>query len=187
MTYDAQGVEDAISALLAAIGEDPDRDGLLETPSRVARSLQEIFAGLEEEDPAQHLQKTFEVETSDLVLVKDIDFHSMCEHHLLPFRGKVHVAYLPTGNRVTGLSKLARCVDGYAARPQIQERLTAQIANAIEDVLEARGVAVVVEAEHMCMSLRGVRKHNPLTVTTQFRGDLAEPAQKQEVLDLIRN
>lgn len=187
MTYDRQGVEAATRALLLAIGEDPDRDGLQETPSRVARSLEEIFAGLQEEDPSRHLQKTFEVETSELVVVKDIDFHSMCEHHLLPFKGMVHVAYLPANNRVTGLSKLARCVDGYAARPQVQERLTAQIADGIEGALEAQGVAVVIEAEHMCMTLRGVRKHEPLTVTCQFRGELAEPWRRREVLDLIRN
>lgn len=185
MTYDQERVEEATRELLSAIGEDVNREGLLETPSRVARTYREIFAGIDQ-DPAEHLRKTFLVDTKALVLVKDIDFTSMCEHHLLPFAGKAHVAYLPSDGRVTGLSKLARCVDGYAARPQIQERLTGQIADAIETVLKPAGVAVIVEAEHTCMTMRGVSKHHPLTVTTQFRGVLSDPAQKQEILALIR-
>ncbi len=186
MTYDRARVEAATRELLEAIGEDPEREGLLGTPSRVGRSYEELFAGIDQ-DPADHLSTTFQVDSNELVLVKDIEFRSMCEHHLLPFHGKTHVAYLPQGGTVTGLSKLARCVDGYAARPQVQERFTKQIADAIEQVLDARGVAVVVEAEHMCMTLRGVRKSKPMTVTTNFRGELSLPDRKQEILGLIRS
>lgn len=184
--YDADGVAAATRDLLVAIGEDPDREGLRDTPDRVARSLAELLGGLEV-DPRDHLHKTFHVDTSELVAVKDIEFTSMCEHHLLPFRGVVHVAYLPEGGRVTGLSKLARCVDDYARRPQVQERLTAQIAEALAEVLDARGVAVVVEAEHLCMTVRGVKKTGATTVTTAFLGDLNHPDKRGEVLELFHN
>lgn len=182
--YDAERVEKATRDLLIAIGEDPDREGLVETPARVARSFAEIFGGLDT-DPKAHLLKTFNVETEDLVVVKDIEFTSMCEHHLLPFRGVVHVAYLPKKGKVTGLSKLARCVDGYARRPQVQERLTSQIADALEEVLDAAGVGVVIEAEHMCMTIRGVKKSGALTATSSFRGELDDPERRRDVLTLF--
>lgn len=184
--YDAAGVAKATRDLLIAMGEDPNREGLQETPERVARSYAEIFGGLGT-DPKAHLQKTFDVGTDDLVVVKDIEFTSMCEHHLLPFRGVVHVAYLPEGGKVTGLSKLARSVDGYARRPQVQERLTGQIADALEEVLDARGVAVMVKAEHMCMTIRGVKKSGALTVTASFRGELEGPDARRDVLELFAN
>ena len=182
--YDPALVQHATRQLLAAIGEDPSRNGLQETPQRVARSYAEIFGGLNE-DPAEHLQKTFEGETEGLVVVKDIEFYSMCEHHLLPFFGTVGVAYLPGGGQVTGLSKLARCVDGFARRPQVQERLTMQIAEAVQSALAPSGAAVVVKAEHMCMTMRGVRKSGSQTVTAHFTGVLDEPANRNEVLALL--
>ena len=182
--YDPALVQHATRQLLAAIGEDPSRNGLEETPQRVARSYAEIFGGLNE-DPAAHLQKTFEVDTDGLVVVKDIEFYSMCEHHLLPFFGTVGVAYLPSGGQVTGLSKLARCVDGFARRPQVQERLTMQIAEAVQSALTPSGAAVVVKAEHMCMTMRGVRKSGSQTVTAHFTGVLDEPANRNEVLALL--
>ncbi len=156
--------------ILIAIGEDPDRDGLLNTPARVARMYAEVFAGLREE-PDSHLKVVFEAEHDEMVMVRDIALTSMCEHHLVPFIGKAHVAYIPNEDgRVTGLSKLARLVDSYAKRPQVQERLTAQIADEIEHTLQPRGVLVVVEAEHLCMSMRGVRKPGSSTVTSAVRG-----------------
>ena len=182
--YDPALVQHATRQLLAAIGEDPSRNGLQETPQRVARSYAEIF-GVLNEDPAAHLQKTFEVDTDGLVVVKDIEFYSMCEHHLLPFFGTVGVAYLPSGGQVTGLSKLARCVDGFARRPQVQERLTMQIAEAVQSALTPSGAAVVVKAEHMCMTMRGVRKSGSQTVTAHFTGVLDEPANRNEVLALL--
>ena len=184
--YDPALVQHATRQLLAAIGEDPSRNGLQETPQRVARSYAEIFGGLNE-DPAAHLQKTFEVDTDGLVVVKDIEFYSMCEHHLLPFFGTVGVAYLPSGGQVTGLSKLARCVDGFARRPQVQERLTMQIAEAVQSALTPSGAAVVVKAEHMCMTMRGVRKSGSQTVTAHFTGVLDEPANRNEVLALLKS
>ncbi len=185
MSYRADAVAQAAAGLLEAVGDDPSREGLQETPDRVARSLQEIFRGLEV-DPAQHLLKTFTVNSEELVIVKDIPFYSMCEHHLLPFFGDVHVAYLPRAGCITGLSKLARCVDGFARRPQVQERVTEQVADAVEAVLNPLGVAVIVEARHLCMEMRGVSKRGALTITSTFRGDLAKAAAKQEVLALIR-
>ncbi len=184
MTVNKLAVEDAAIQLLLAIGDDPARPGLVDTPQRVSRSFAEIFSGLDE-DPAQHLHKIFHVDSDELVMVKDIPFYSMCEHHLLPFFGNVHVAYLPKGGRITGLSKLARTVDGFARRPQVQERLTAQVADAVENVLEPYGVAVVVEAEHLCMQMRGVQKRGATAVTSTFRGQLAKKSGRQEVLDLI--
>jgi GTP cyclohydrolase I len=159
-----------VREILAAIGEDPDRDGLVQTPERVARMYAEVFSGLRE-SPDHHLQVTFEAGHDEMVMVRDIALTSMCEHHLVPFIGKAHVAYIPSEEgRITGLSKLARLVDAYAKRPQVQERLTAQIADEIERTLTPRGVLVVIEAEHLCMSMRGVRKPGSTTVTSAVRG-----------------
>lgn len=183
-TYDAPLVKHAVRQLLAAIGEDPEREGLLDTPERVARSYAEIFGG-SQTDPEEHLRTTFQVDTEDLVIVKDIEFHSMCEHHLLPFFGTVSIAYVPRNGVVTGLSKLARCVEGFARRAQVQERLTKQISEALNNALDPLGTAVVVEAEHMCMTMRGVRKTGSLTVTSRFTGDLRDPDNKREVLEVL--
>ena len=161
-------IERAVREILAAIGEDPDRDGLKETPARVARMYAELFSGLHA-DPRRHLQKFFTEKCDEVVLIRDITFHSMCEHHLLPFFGKAHVAYLP-GSKIIGLSKLARVVEGVAHRPQVQERMTEQIANLLVEELDARGVAVVIEAEHTCMTIRGIRKPGSLCVTSAMKG-----------------
>ncbi len=170
MSVDAQRVERAVTELLEAIGEDPDRDGLQRTPARVAHMYAELFAGLDE-DPGSHLEVTFAADHDEMVMVRDIPFASLCEHHLIPFMGRAHVAYIPADDgRITGLSKLARLVDGYARRLQVQERMTSQIANAIEAALAPKGVLVVVEAEHLCMSMRGVKKPGTLTVTSSVRG-----------------
>jgi GTP cyclohydrolase I len=167
---DLPRIEAAVREILVAIGEDPDRDGLLNTPARVARMYAEVFSGLREA-PDSHLKVVFEAQHDEMVMVRDIALTSMCEHHLVPFMGKAHVAYIPNADgRVTGLSKLARLVDAYAKRPQVQERLTAQIADEIERTLQPRGVMVVVEAEHLCMSMRGVRKPGSSTVTSAVRG-----------------
>ena len=176
----------AVRELLAAVGEDPDRDGLLDTPDRVARMYAEILAGLHD-DPRTHLTTTFEADHDEVVLVLDIPFASMCEHHMLPFLGRAHVGYLPgPSGRITGLSKLARLVDGFARRLQVQERLTSQIAGAMEEVLEPAGVIVVLEAEHLCMSIRGVSKPGAKTVTSAVRGHFrAEASARAEVLSLI--
>ncbi len=164
----------AVREILIAIGEDPDRDGLLDTPDRVARMYAEVFSGLREV-PDSHLQVSFEANHDEMVMVRDIALTSMCEHHLVPFMGKAHVAYIPGADgRVTGLSKLARLVDAYAKRPQVQERLTAQIADEIERTLQPRGVLVVIEAEHLCMSMRGVRKPGSSTVTSSVRGQFRD-------------
>ncbi|MGZ4730348.1 MAG: GTP cyclohydrolase I FolE [Acidimicrobiales bacterium] len=168
--FDLPRLEAAVREILLAIGEDPDRDGLANTPGRVARMYDEVFAGLREQ-PGRHLKVLFEAEHDEMVMVRDIALTSMCEHHLVPFIGKAHVAYIPNDDgRVTGLSKLARLVDSYARRPQVQERLTAQIANEIEGTLQPKGVLVVIEAEHLCMSMRGVRKPGATTVTSAVRG-----------------
>ena len=167
---DLQRVEAAVREILAAIGEDPDRDGVRDTPSRVARMYAETCAGLHE-DPLQHLKVTFEAGHDEMIMVRDIPIYSMCEHHLVPFFGKAHVAYIPNEDgRITGLSKLARLADGFAKRPQVQERLTSQIADAMDDVLQPRGVLVVIEAEHLCMAMRGVRTPGSSTVTSAVRG-----------------
>jgi GTP cyclohydrolase I len=167
---DLPRIEAAIRELLVAVGEDPDRDGLVDTPVRVARMYAEIFAGLHQ-DPTQHLKVTFEANHDEMVMVRDIPCASACEHHLLPFIGKAHVAYIPGDEgRITGLSKIARLVDGFARRPQVQERLTTQIADEMERVLEPKGVLVVIEAEHLCMSMRGVNKAGSTTVTSAVRG-----------------
>lgn len=163
-------IENAVRDILEAIGEDPDRDGLLDTPARVARMYAEISGGLLEE-PEEHLLKVFDVDHDEMIMVRDIPIYSMCEHHLLPFHGQAHVAYIPKpGGKITGLSKIARTVDGYARRPQVQERLTRQVADAVQKILDPAGVLVVVEAEHMCMSMRGVRKPGSSTVTSAVHG-----------------
>lgn len=167
---DLERIAVAVREILVAIGEDPDRDGLSETPARVARMYAETCAGLHE-DPSRHLRTTFDVGHDEMIMVRDIPLYSLCEHHLVPFVGRAHVAYIPNADgRVTGLSKLARLVDGFARRPQVQERLTAQVADAIEERLAPSGVLVVLEAEHMCMSMRGVRKPGASTVTSAVRG-----------------
>ncbi len=167
---DLERIEAAVREILLAIGEDPDRDGLQKTPARVAKMYSEIFAGLRE-SADHHLQVTFEADHDEMVMVRDIPLYSSCEHHLVPFVGKAHVAYIPGNDgRITGLSKLARLVDAYAKRPQVQERLTSQIADEIERTLQPKGVLVVIEAEHMCMSMRGVRKPGSSTVTSAVRG-----------------
>ncbi|MBP3866582.1 MAG: GTP cyclohydrolase I FolE [Eggerthellaceae bacterium] len=177
----------AVRELLIAIGEDPDREGLLDTPARVARACAEMFAGLYE-DPAAHLRRQFhEADHEEMVIVKDIPFHSMCEHHLLPFTGKAHVAYIPRKGCITGLSKLARCVEGYARRPQVQERLTSQVADAIMAELDPLGAIVVVEAEHMCMTARGIRKPGSVTITSAVRGSfLNDEKTRAEAMSLLK-
>ena len=183
--YDAKRVEAAVREILFAIGEDPDRDGLRDTPARVGRAYAEMFAGLWQE-PAEVLSTTFDLGHDEMVLVKDIEVFSCCEHHLVPFHGVAHVGYVPSANgRITGLSKLARLVDMYARRPQVQERLTTQVADALVEILEPRGVIVVIECEHLCMSMRGVRKPGSRTVTSAVRGQLREAATRAEAMALI--
>lgn len=179
-------IEAAVREILAAVGEDPDRDGLLDTPARVARMYAEICGGLRER-PEQHLRKTFDVDHDEVILVRDIPMYSLCEHHLLPFIGSANVGYIPNPKgKVTGLSKLARLVDGYARRPQVQERLTSQIADALENELQPRGVIVIIDAEHLCMSMRGVRKAGASTVTSAVRGIFREnAATRAEAMRLI--
>ncbi|WP_293788012.1 GTP cyclohydrolase I FolE [uncultured Aeromicrobium sp.] len=185
MSVDLPRAEAAVRELLAAIGEDPDRDGLRDTPARVARSYVELVAGLDQ-DPADVLTASFDVGHDELVLVKDIEVWSLCEHHLVPFFGIAHVGYIPSeGGKVTGLSKLARLVDVYARRPQVQERLTSQIAEALVAVLQPRGAIVVIEAEHLCMTMRGVRKGGAKTITSAVRGQLRDPATRAEAMGLI--
>jgi GTP cyclohydrolase I len=181
-------IERAVREILMAIGEDPDREGLQETPGRVARAYVELFAGLRQ-DAGVHLAKQFDQEQvgDDVVMLRNIQFTSMCEHHLLPFTGRAHVAYLPDHGKVTGLSKLARTVDVFARRPQLQERLTGQIADALVEHLDPRGAAVVVEAEHSCLKLRGAGKHDAEMVTTAFRGVFTDArALRAEVLGMMR-
>lgn len=183
--YDAQRVERAVREILLAVGEDPDRPGLRDTPGRVARSYAEIFSGLHQ-DASEVLNRTFEIGHKEMVLVKDIEMFSTCEHHLVPFHGMAHVAYIPSDTgQVTGLSKLARLIDVYAKRPQVQERLTAQVADALVENLQPSGVMVVVEAEHLCMSMRGVRKPGSRTITSAVRGQMRDPATRAEVMGLI--
>ena len=184
-SYDEVAVAQAIRDLLRAIGEDPDRNGLAKTPERVARSYAELFKGLAER-AEDVLETTFDAGHDELIIVKDIDLYSTCEHHLLPFVGVAHVGYLPhESGRITGLSKLARLVDVFARRPQVQERLTGQIADALMSILQPRGAIVVVEAEHMCISIRGVRKPGAKTVTSAVRGSLLNPATRSEAMSLI--
>ena len=179
-------IEKAVREILEAIGEDPDRDGLQHTPERVARMYAEIFRGLGE-DPAQHLSVTFEADHDEMVLVRDIPLYGVCEHHLVPFAGRAHVAYIPgPDGRITGLSKIARLVEGFARRPQVQERLTTQIADALVEVLKPDGVLVMMEAEHLCMSMRGVKKPGALTLTSAVRGLFkTNAATRSEALSLI--
>jgi GTP cyclohydrolase I len=183
---DLERIERAVREILSAIGEDPDRDGLLRTPARVAEMYAEVCSGLAQ-DPASHLVVTFEANHDEMVLVRDIALYSICEHHLVPFHGRAHVAYIPGDDgRITGLSKLARLVDGYAKRPQVQERLTTQIADALVEALDPRGAFVMIEAEHLCMSMRGVRKPGTLTVTSAVRGLFKESAAtRAEVMSLL--
>lgn len=182
---DLPRIEAAVREILLAVGEDPDRDGLQETPARVARSWAEVFEGLHQ-DPADLLSTTFDIGHSEMVLVKDIPFYSVCEHHLVPFFGTAHVGYIPgPAGLVTGLSKLARLVDLYAKRPQVQERLTTQVVEALEEFLHPAGAIVVVEGEHLCMSMRGVRKPGSKTVTSAVRGQLRDTATRSEAMSLI--
>ena len=182
---DLERAERAVRELLLAGGEDPDRDGLLDTPGRVARSFAEMFAGLRQ-DPAEILATTFAVNHDEMVLVRDIELYSTCEHHLVPFHGLAHVGYIPSADgRITGLSKLARLVDVYAKRPQVQERLTTQVADALMENLDPRGVIVVMDCEHLCMSMRGVRKPGARTTTSAVRGQLRSPATRAEAMSLI--
>lgn len=181
----AARIETAVLAILQAIGEDPAREGLRDTPARVARAYAELFAGLKQ-DPREHLRVGFEVGHDEMVILKDIPFYSICEHHLLPFHGVAAVGYIPDG-RVVGLSKLARLVEGYAHRPQIQEHLTGQIADAIMDVLHPDGVAVVIEAEHLCMTMRGIKKPGSRMVTSATRGTFRlNQVTRAEFLSLVR-
>ncbi|GAA1909067.1 GTP cyclohydrolase I FolE [Streptomyces durmitorensis] len=183
--FDEKRAENAVRELLIAVGEDPDREGLRETPGRVARAYKEIFGGLwlKAEDV---LTTTFDLGHDEMVLVKDIEVQSSCEHHLVPFHGVAHVGYIPSSDgKITGLSKLARLVDVYARRPQVQERLTTQVADSLMEILEPRGVIVVVECEHMCMTMRGVRKPGAKTITSAVRGQLRDPATRNEAMSLI--
>ena len=185
--FDRERAEAAVRELLIAVGEDPDREGLAETPARVARAYEEVFAGLRE-DPKIHLEKSFSENHRELVLVRDIPIYSTCEHHLVPFYGVAHIGYIPGADgKVTGLSKLARLADMYAKRPQVQERLTAQIADAIVEKLDASAVIVVIECEHLCMAMRGIRKPGATTTTSAVRGGFQNnAASRAEVLSLIR-
>ena len=185
---DLARIEAAVLEILHAIGEDPQRDGLRDTPKRVARMYAEVFSGLRE-DPGDHLKVVFEADHDEMVMVKDIPIFSLCEHHLVPWFGAAHVAYIPNQDgRITGLSKLARLVDGFSKRPQVQERLTTQVADAIQAVLEPQGVLVVVEAEHLCMSMRGVRKPGTTTVTSAVRGLMRDSvAARNEAMSFIHS
>ncbi|MBA3267684.1 MAG: GTP cyclohydrolase I FolE [Acidimicrobiia bacterium] len=186
MPVDEARLTRAVREILEAIGEDPDREGLVRTPERVAAMYAELFAGLD--DPSgQHLSVTFAADHDEMVMVRDIPLASMCEHHLIPFVGKAHIAYIPAlDGRITGLSKLVRLVGSHARRPQVQERLTSQIADEIVDSLEPRGVLVVVEAEHLCMTMRGVRTPGTLAITSAVRGQFVEPATRAEAMNFIR-
>jgi GTP cyclohydrolase I len=183
--FDHERVEAAVRELLVAIGEDPSREGLRETPARFARAYEEMFRGLHQ-DPAEILTTTFEADHDEMVLVKDIEVASTCEHHLVPFYGFAHIGYIPGAEgRITGLSKLARLVDVFAKRPQVQERLTTQVADSLCRLLQPAGVIVVVEAEHLCMTMRGVRKPGAKTLTSAVRGQLRNPATRAEAMSLI--
>ncbi|HET7432852.1 MAG TPA: GTP cyclohydrolase I FolE [Nocardioides sp.] len=183
--FDHARAEAAVRELLAAVGEDPEREGLRETPARVARAYAELTSGLHQR-PEDVLTTTFDLGHDEMVLVRDIELWSMCEHHLVPFTGVAHVGYIPADTgKITGLSKLARLVDVYAKRPQVQERLTTQVADALLEILEARGVIVVIEAEHLCMTMRGVRKAGARTITSAVRGIMHNPATRAEAMALI--
>jgi len=181
---DLERIENAVREILVAVGEDPDREGLRKTPGRVARMYQELFAGLSL-DPARHLTSGFTETYDEIVILRDIPFNSMCEHHLMPFEGKAHVAYLPAG-RMVGISKLARVVDEYAHRPQVQERLTSQVADVIMDVVQPKGTAVVVQATHSCVTCRGIKKAGSVMVTSAVRGRFRSDARtRSEVMTLL--
>lgn len=183
--FDRPRAEAAVRELLLAMGEDPDRDGLRDTPARVARAYEEVFGGLWQR-PEDVLSTTFELGHDEMVLVKDIEVFSMCEHHLVPFHGLAHVGYIPSADgRIAGISKLARIVEVFARRPQVQERLTCQVADSMVDILQPRGVIVVMDCEHLCMSMRGVRKPGARTVTSAVRGQLRDPASRSEAMSLI--
>jgi GTP cyclohydrolase I len=183
--FDLERATAAVRELLAALGEDPNREGLQETPTRVAKSFAELLSGYRE-DPGHHLEKQFTIDHEEMVIVKDIPFSSMCEHHLLPFMGTAHIAYLPgPSGKVTGLSKFARLVDGYSRRLQVQERLTGQIADDMITRLNARGALVVMEAVHLCMTIRGVKKPGSVTTTSAVRGSLTDPTTRAEALTLL--
>jgi len=182
---DKEKIEKAVRMILEAIGEDPDREGLKETPARVADMYEEVFAGLHR--PYEEELSVFHSANHDeMIIVKDIPIYSFCEHHLLPFFGKAHVAYVPSKERITGLSKIARVVDMASRRPQVQERLTTQIADSIMRNLKPQGVLVVIEAEHLCMSMRGIKKPGSLSITSAMRGILREPASRAEAFSLIK-
>ncbi|MDW8803171.1 GTP cyclohydrolase I FolE [Clostridium sp. A1-XYC3] len=182
---DESKIRAAVRMIIEAIGEDPKREGLLETPDRIARMYKEIFSGINT-SPEEHLKKTFTADSDDIILEKDIKFYSMCEHHFVPFYGRAHVAYIPSG-KVAGLSKLARTVEVFAKRPQLQERMTTQVADAIMEHLDAKGVMVVVEAEHMCMTMRGVKKPGSKTVTVVTKGKFKEDLSlREEVYRMIK-
>ena len=175
----------AVREILLALGEDPERDGLVKTPERVARAYAEIFSGLRE-SPSEVLTTTFDIGHDEMVIVRDLELWSMCEHHLVPFTGVAHVAYIPNRDgRITGLSKFGRLVDVFARRPQVQERLTTQLADSLQEALEPRGVMVVVDAEHLCMTMRGVRKGGSRTITSAVRGQLRDPATRAEAMALM--
>lgn len=183
---DKERIQNAVREILIAVGEDPDREGLVETPKRVANMYEEIFAGLTE-DPKQHIKLFNEQSNDKMVIVKDIPFYSMCEHHLLPFFGKAHIGYIPSDNKIIGLSKLARIVDNFAKKPQVQERLTSDIADFLNDNLQPKGVAVIMEAEHMCMTMRGARAAGSKTQTSALRGIMRTDAKtRAEVLSLLK-
>lgn len=183
---DKERIQNAVREILIAVGENPDREGLLETPKRVANMYEEIFAGLTE-DPKQHIKLFNEQSNDEMVIVKDIPFYSMCEHHLLPFFGKAHIGYIPSENKIIGLSKLARIVDNFAKKPQVQERLTSDIADFLNDNLQPKGVAVIMEAEHMCMTMRGARAAGSKTQTSALRGIMRTDAKtRAEVLSLLK-
>lgn len=183
--FDEKRAENAVRELLIAVGEDPDREGLRETPARVARAYRELLSGMRQE-PEDVLTTTFDLGHDEMVLVKDIELVSFCEHHLLPFHGVAHVGYIPAeSGKITGLSKLARLVDVFARRPQVQERLTTQVADSLMKILDARGAIVVIEAEHMCMSLRGIRKPGAKTTTSAVRGQLRDATTRAEAMSLI--
>ena len=182
---DLPRAEAAVRELLYAIGEDPDREGLLETPGRVARAARELYAGLWQ-DPAEVLSKTFSIDHEELIIVRDIPMYSTCEHHLLPFHGVAHIGYIPAADgKVTGLSKLGRLVEVFARRPQVQEQITTQVADALVEHLGVQGVIVVIEAEHLCMSMRGVQKPGSRTITSAVRGQLRDPATRAEAMSLL--
>ncbi len=185
-TINHEQIEQAVRLILEAIGEDPKREVLLDTPKRVAKMYAEVFSGLND-DPKEHFKTVFSEDHEELVLVKDISFFSMCEHHLVPFFGKAHIAYIPKGGRVTGLSKLARAVEAVARRPQLQERITSTVADSMVESLDPHGVMVVIEAEHMCMTMRGVKKPGASTITSAVRGIFVnDSSARAEILSLLK-